>query len=523
MIKNIHALKFITLCSILLCLLSVTSCTSQGVTSLEQDNVLTENTDPDTVDITSEPDKNKSLRVDITMEGGSGKAFIESPVTVNVIDGKFTAVFVWNSKNYDYMIVDGIKYDNENPGGESTFTIPVKNLDDPLTVIGDTVAMSTPHEIEYVIYWNSEAQTEEVSYKGIAEHTGQFVIGDMLGDISQTGEVELKYATGFKIRKFDDYRVIAIEGSGEYLVVPQGEDIPDGVPESVVILTKPLDRTYLVSTSVMDFVSCLDCLYNVRLSGTKEADWYIDSAKSAMNRGDILYAGKYRAPDYELILSEGCDLAIENTMIYHNPEVKEKLEELGIPVLVETSSYEEHPLGRLEWIKLYGTLFDKEDEAAAYYDEQLKKIEPVMQKADTGKTVAFFHVTTGDLINVRKSGDYISRMIELSGGKYVIKGQDDSDNALSTMNMQMEDFYAAACNADIIIYNSTISGEIGSINELIAKNELFKDFKAVKDGQVYCTGKEMFQQTTGMADFMQDLNNVFTGNETDYTYLTRLE
>ena len=67
-----------------------------------------------------------------------------------------------------------------------------------------------------------------------------------------------------------------------------------------------------------------------------------------MEEGDILYAGKYSAPDYELILDEGCNLAIENTMIYHNPEVKEKLEELGIPVLVERSSYESHPLGRLE-------------------------------------------------------------------------------------------------------------------------------------------------------------------------------
>ena len=77
----------------------------------------------------------------------------------------------------------------------------------------------------------------------------------------------------------------------------------------------------------------------------------------------MLYAGKYRMPDYELILSKGCDLAIENTMIFHDPEVKEKLEELGIPVIVETSSYESDPLGRLEWIKLYGALFGKEKEA----------------------------------------------------------------------------------------------------------------------------------------------------------------
>ncbi len=515
MIKNERINKFIILFNVLLCLITVTSCASQGVTSLEQEN----NNEAVEVNIT----QNETLEVDITMEGGSGKAYIKSPVTVTVKDGKMSAVLVWSSKNYDYMIVDGIRYDNENPGGESTFTIPVSSLNEPLNVIGDTVAMSTPHEIEYVINWNSEPDEENESYLGLADRQTEFVIGDRLGDMEKTGEVELKYATGFTIKKFDDYRVVSIEGSGEYLIVPQGRDVPKGLPESVVVLKKPLDKTYLVSTSVMDFVCALDRLDHVRLSGTKEEDWYIEKAKDHMRNGDILYAGKYRTPDYELILSEGCDLAIENTMIYHNPEVKEKLEELGIPVLVETSSYEKHPLGRLEWIKLYGTLFDREEEASAYYEKQLSKIEPVMTKSDTGKTVAFFHVTTGGLINVRKSGDYISKMIELSGGRYIIKDEGDQKNALSTMNMQMEDFYTAACNADIIIYNSTIGGEIDSIDELIKKNELFKDFKAVKDKQVYCTGKEMFQQTTGMADFMSDLNSVFTGEKRDYTYLIKLD
>ena len=75
-----------------------------------------------------------------------------------------------------------------------------------------------------------------------------------------------------------------------------------------------------------------------------------------MEQGDIIYAGKYNAPDYELILSGGCDFVIENMMIMHTPEVKEKLENFGIPVMVDRASYEEHPLGRCEWVKLYGVL-----------------------------------------------------------------------------------------------------------------------------------------------------------------------
>ena len=79
-------------------------------------------------------------------------------------------------------------------------------------------------------------------------------------------------------------------------------------------------------------------------------------AKDAMEQKKMIYAGKYNAPDYELILNVGCALAIESTMIHHNPEVQEKLEQFGIPVMVERSSYEADPLRRMEWITLYGEL-----------------------------------------------------------------------------------------------------------------------------------------------------------------------
>ncbi|CDE52639.1 putative uncharacterized protein [Roseburia sp. CAG:303] len=94
--------------------------------------------------------------MDITFEGGSGRAFIESPVTINVQGGKVTADIQWSSPNYDYMIVDGEKYLPVNTEGNSVFQIPVTAFDEPLTVIGDTVAMSTPHEIEYTITFHSD-------------------------------------------------------------------------------------------------------------------------------------------------------------------------------------------------------------------------------------------------------------------------------------------------------------------------------------------------------------------------------
>ena len=92
---------------------------------------------------------------DVTLEGGSGRATVESPAALTVADGKMAATIVWSSPNYDYMIVDGEKYFPTNTEGNSTFEIPVSALDTALDVTADTVAMSTPHEIEYTLTFSS--------------------------------------------------------------------------------------------------------------------------------------------------------------------------------------------------------------------------------------------------------------------------------------------------------------------------------------------------------------------------------
>lgn len=92
---------------------------------------------------------------EVTLEGGSGRATVESPAALTVADGKMAATIVWSSPNYDYMIVDGEKYLPTNTEGNSTFEIPVSALDTALDVTADTVAMSTPHEIEYTLTFSS--------------------------------------------------------------------------------------------------------------------------------------------------------------------------------------------------------------------------------------------------------------------------------------------------------------------------------------------------------------------------------
>ena len=99
-----------------------------------------------------------SYTCEVTLEGGSGRAAVDSPAALTVADGKMTATIVWSSPNYDYMIVDGEKYLPTNTEGNSTFEIPVSALGVPLSVVADTVAMSTPHEIEYTLTFSAPSE-----------------------------------------------------------------------------------------------------------------------------------------------------------------------------------------------------------------------------------------------------------------------------------------------------------------------------------------------------------------------------
>ena len=348
--------------------------------------------------------------------------------------------------------------------------------------------------------------------------------GPAWSSLAVVRQVPLAHAEQFSLTEYaEGYTLLTIPTSGAFLLVPEGRGVPTGLGEDVTVLQGPLDRIYLAATSAMDFFRALNGIGAIRLSGTEEKGWYIDEAKAAMAAGDMVFAGKYSAPDYELIYAEKCDLAIESTMIYHTPEVKEQLEKLGVPVLVERSSYEQDPLGRMEWIKFYGALLGRLPEAEAIFDREMEALSPLLDQPKTGKTVAFFHISATGTVIVRRSDDYVPRMIELAGGTYVFPDLVGT-GALSTVNMTMESFYDGAKDADVLIYNSTIDGELFSLEDLLQKSELLKDFKAVQTGDVWCTGKNLFQAPMGLGKLILDMNRLLTDENApaQLTYLHTL-
>lgn len=343
-------------------------------------------------------------------------------------------------------------------------------------------------------------------------------------DMKPVGSMELLYAENFSVDYYEGgFKLLETMDGTQILVVPEDKEIPQNVDEDTIVLKQPVQNMYLVSSAVMDIFSKLDAIDTLRFSSQTEDNWYVDDAKQAMEDGDLIYAGKYNKPDYELIVSEGCSLAIENSMIFHSPEVIEMLESFDIPVMVEYSSYESHPMGRVEWIKFFGALVDKEDEAQRIFDEQIDILDSVAANENTGKTVAFFYITSNGLVQVRQSNDYIPKMIELAGGRYIFDNLGDSESKRSTMNMQVEKFYDGAKDADYIIYNSTIDGGVSSVDELIDKCPVLADFKAVKDGNVWCTTNDMYQQSMSIGYMIKDIHSMLCDDdEDDMTYLFKL-
>ena len=345
-----------------------------------------------------------------------------------------------------------------------------------------------------------------------------------ISGLSYESEMELQRAKGFSVYRYEGgYSLIDIKDSQKFLIVPEGADVPEELPEGVTALQQPLDRIYLAATATMALFCSMDALDHIRMSSIKAEDWTFDEPKKAMEKGEILYAGKYSAPDFETMLDEECDLAIESTMIDHTPDVKEMIERVDIPVLIDRSSYEDDPMGRVEWIKLYGVLTGHEEEAEKFFSEEMDSIKDLEGLENTEKTVAYFYISSDGKVVARSSTDYVPKMIDMAGGRYIfseLKGDGDR----SAVDMSTETFYDTAADADYIVYNSSIDGSVKTMKDLIGRDPIMKKMKAVKEGNCFTTGSSMYQRMDIAAQMILDFHKMLTEDDPkDLKYLEKLQ
>ena len=436
-----------------------------------------------------------------TFTGGSGKITITC-AQVEVKDGKAWATLVFSSPNYGYVKLDGVEYEGSHTEDSSTFVVPAP-LERSFTLTGMTTAMSRPHEIDYELCIRLSADAAA------------------LPGLEYVSSLQLDYAECFSVDYYEGgYALVAVTDGRRYLVVPEGKEPPEGLDPAIFVLQKPLDRVYMAASAVMSLYARLDAVDSVRFSALKEEDWTVPAAAEAMQRGEMLFGGKYSEPVYELLVKEDCCLAVESTMILHTPKVQEMIEMLGIPVLIDRSSYESEPLGRTEWIKLYGLLTDREDEAARFFAEQAAAVEALRGCGDTGKTVAFFYINTDGSAVVRSGDDYIARCVEIAGGTYAFA---DLESSRSTVTLSMEEFYAKASDVDCLIYNTSIDTELEGVDDLVERSPLFRNFAAVQSGNVWRADHTLYQATDTVGSLIVDLSRMLQGETDGMTFLTKME
>ena len=370
------------------------------------------------------------------------------------------------------------------------------------------------------------AETSSASGNNTASADG-FATTDDVSDAPEiTGvtiqsKLVLNYAECFNVYYCaDGYKILDVKDGAQYLLVPEGKEAPDDLDSDVIVIHQPLERIYMAATSPMALFDAIDSLDAIRLSGETANNWYVQDAIDAMNAGTMIFAGKYSEPDYELLVSENCDLAVESTMILHAPKVQEMIEMLDIPVFIDRSSYETQPLGRTEWIKLYGAMLNKEKEASEFFADQAGVVENLKDFQNTEKTVAFFYINTSGAAVVRNPEDYISNMIELGGARNAFRDLQD-DSGKTSVPITMEQFYDTAENADYLIYNASIDSTVKTLDDLLAKDSMFADYKAVKEGNVWTTEKSMYQATDRIAQFTNDINLLVTGGDPDQMVFLR--
>lgn len=363
-------------------------------------------------------------------------------------------------------------------------------------------------------------QTQNSAQTDTAADTQQSEVEDYNGKLVSEGMMDLQFAELFSVELYKGgYRMITAgsDGSGgpfQFLVVPEGMSVPADLEESTKVLQMPLENVYSASTSLISLSNAIGALDKIKLCATEYDSWQVEDVIAQMDAGKLAYSGNYKEPDYELMTANSIQFHIDTTMVDSYPEVLEKFSELGIPSMVENSSLESHPMGRVEWVKLMGVLFGLEAEAEAYFADQVEKFNAACTEESLGKTVAIGYITSSGKCYARNGGDYIAQLVEMAGGDYICSDMEPAKTGNSSMTF--EEWYDKFVNADYFFYYN-LGVKFYSVQDMLDYNPLFADFKAVQNGNVWVTCDGFSQKSADITGVITDMNTVLTSEDNTVT------
>ncbi|MBC3899636.1 ABC transporter substrate-binding protein [Acetobacterium malicum] len=320
--------------------------------------------------------------------------------------------------------------------------------------------------------------------------------------------LKLDYSTAFSVEYLDNEVKKLTDADGRILMmIPTGKTVPEEYQDADVIIEGELDRVMLASATQGCMMRALDAVDFIKAVTTKHESWTIAEIADAMKAGTITFVGDNKAPDYEMIKSLDPELVFVYSGDYGLQDMMVKFDELGINYVVCNEYTEEDPRGRMEWIKFYAAFFDKEDQAITFFNEAMKTIETTIKKAEkTEKPKVAWAMVSSGKVYIAENDSYVGKMIEMSGGDYVCK-----DMAAGSGGITLEEFYATAKDADILIYSS-LEQYSPTLDSVVSQSPILANLKAVQDGQVWCLGEDFYQSIDKPDEVISDLFAIFHGD-----------
>ena len=321
--------------------------------------------------------------------------------------------------------------------------------------------------------------------------------------------MELQYANNFSV----DYcangcKIITGGGAQKFLLVPEGGQIPEDTG-GMIVLQAPLTKLGCFSTTHATLFHAIGALDKINMVTTAQEKWYIDEVAQQIAGGKTIFVGKNSEPDYELISAAAPQLILISANTLHgSDEVLAKLDELGIPYIADSQHLENHPLGRVEWVKLVGALLDMEEEADAYFDDAVAKVEAVAEQVqgEVGHpTIMQTYIFKGT-VYVRNGGDYVNKMLELAGGVYPFADLEPDQGG--NTKMTVEDFYKDAVDTEILIYDNTSDVSVSTVADILANGGYLADMKAIQEGNVWGVNKNYWQSADDVATMIEDIATI---------------
>lgn len=328
--------------------------------------------------------------------------------------------------------------------------------------------------------------------------------------------IDFKYAKGFQVQYIDGDCKLVIDSAGKkFLLVPNGKTATKGYEDAKVIST-PVKKVAAFSTTYVSALRSIGELGSVAAVTTEKDKWYIDEIKKGLDAGSITYVGNQASPNYEQIKAINPEIAILHTGSSSQEKQIAKLEELGITCISYNEHMQDDPLGKIEAVKVLAAFFNKDEIAQKNFNKIEENIKTVNEKTKSLQKpkVAYAYILKG-LVYVPNEGSYVAKMIELAGGDYMFKDMGKDEGAYSKISV--EEFYARAKTADVLIYDNTSDLSVKNLSDLVNNNNILKDISPITTGKVWGINPTYWQDTDKMDTIIKDMSaTIYPEQYSDY-------